>query len=116
MHRSGRTPGDCGSWQTPTKLSGYRPQTRATRSLQISDHSRLVASVPMWCAMKLARGEKIVRSVPRSRCIFSCAFSRLARISSSAMTSSPRAGDFAGSSSAATCRLRHASSAAGAVV
>ena len=35
--------------------------------------------------MAEARGEKIVRSVPRSRCSFSCAFSRLSRIWSSLM-------------------------------
>ena len=31
----------------------------------------LVSESPMWCAMPLARGEKIVRSVPRSRCSLS---------------------------------------------
>src|SRR3954466_6570589 len=63
---AGGTPGDCGNWQTPTKLSGYKPQTRLIRSLQTRDHSRLVVSLPTWCAIAEARGEKIVRSVPRS--------------------------------------------------
>ncbi len=44
---AGGTPGDCGSMHTPTKFFGYRPTTRAIRSLLICDHSRLVASVPM---------------------------------------------------------------------
>jgi hypothetical protein len=34
--------------------------------LQIADHVALTLKSPMWCAMKLARGEKIVRSLPRS--------------------------------------------------
>ena len=45
----------------------------------------------MWCAMPDARGEKIVRSVPRSRCNLSCAPSTLARNSSSLILSA--AGD-----------------------
>ncbi len=55
---TGAAPGDCGNWQTPTKLSGYKSQTRLMRSLQTRDHSRLVDSVPMWCAIAEARGEK----------------------------------------------------------
>ena len=116
MQLSGRTPGDCGNWQTPMKLSGKSWQTRWTRSLHSADHSRLTDSSPMWCAMKLARGEKIVTSVPRSRCIRSWAFSRLWRIASSETTSSDRFGAFAGSPIAAIWRLRQASSSAGAVV
>jgi hypothetical protein len=40
-------------------------------SLQTSDHARLVAASPTWCAIPAARGEKIVTSVPRSRCSLS---------------------------------------------
>ena len=43
----------------------------------------------MWCPIQLARGEKIVRSVPRSRCSLSCALSRLSRISSSLIEIGP---------------------------
>ena len=86
------------------------------RSLHTRDHSRLVAASPMWCAIALARGEKIVTSVPRSRCILSCAPSRLARISSSLIASEARDGALAGSPIAAICSLRQASSAGGAVV
>ena len=36
------------------------------------DHSMPIASVPTWCAMPAARGEKMVRSQPRSFWSFSC--------------------------------------------
>jgi hypothetical protein len=59
--------------------------------------------------MEPARGEKNVRSVPRSRWMRSWFFSRVSRISSSDMRSGP-------GSWPATWRLRHSQSAAGAVV
>ena len=82
---AGGVPGTCGSWHTPAKLSGYSVTARWIMSLQISDQYLLAGSLPSWCAMPAARGEKIVRSVPRSRCSLSCAPSRLSRISSSEM-------------------------------
>ncbi len=56
--------------------------------------------------MALARGEKIVRSVPRSRCILSCAASRLSRIWSSLIAGAPFAGVCLPASSSASWRLR----------
>ena len=60
-------PGVCGNWQTPTKFSGYSVHTRWITSLQISVQKRLVVALPSWWAIPAARGEKTVRSVPRSR-------------------------------------------------
>jgi len=48
----------------------------------------LVSKLPMWCAMKLARGEKIVRSLPRSRIFLSWLVSIDSRSSSSLIRSS----------------------------
>ena len=62
-----------------------------------------------------ARGEKMVTSVPRSRCSFSCAFSRLSRISSSLMRGSA-GGVPPAPFHAASCASRNVCSAAGAVV
>ena len=45
MHSVGDTPGDCGSWQTPMKLSGNMVQTRWTRSFTVRLHWMLVRSV-----------------------------------------------------------------------
>src|SRR6188474_3067737 len=59
-HVFGSTPGDCGSMPQPAKCAGNRPATRWISSLQIAAHVELVLKPPMWCAMKLARGEKIV--------------------------------------------------------
>src|SRR5215471_8226238 len=42
----GGTPGDCGSWQTPTKFQGNNPHTRWIRSLETSAQTRLVFSFP----------------------------------------------------------------------
>src|SRR6185436_12148886 len=112
----GSTPGDCGSWQTPTKFSGYNRQTRWMSSLQCSLQCLLVVSLPTWWPMALARGEKIVTSVPRERCNLSCAFSRESRIWSSLTAMLPLAGASAGVFSASVCCLRQALSGSGAVV
>ena len=72
MQFFGGTPGCCGSWPTGAKLSGSSVQMRWIRSLRHRDHSMPVASVPTWCAMPAARGEKMVRSEPRSFCSLSC--------------------------------------------
>src|SRR5207248_222887 len=63
----GASPCVCGNWHTPMKFFGNAVQTRWMRSLQICVHSRLTAKSPIWCPIPEARGEKIVRSVPRSR-------------------------------------------------
>jgi len=70
----------------------------------------------MWCAMKLARGLKIVRSLPRSRISRSWFFSIDSRSSSSLIFSSPALGINDGSLMPAICRLRQSSRALGAVV
>ena len=70
----------------------------------------------MWCAMKLARGLKMVRSLPRSRIRRSWLVSMDSRSSSSLIFSSLALGICAGSAMPAICRLRHCSSALGAVV
>ena len=70
----------------------------------------------MWCAMKLARGLKIVRSLPRSFIRRSWLFSIDSRSSSSLIFSSATLGIDAGSLMPAICRLRQSSSAFGAVV
>jgi len=100
----------------PAKRSGYREATRWHSSLQMADHAALVAKSPMWCAMKLARGEKIVRSMSRSSIFLSWLASMVSRRSSSLMESSLARGAAAGSPSASIWRLRQASSAFGAVV
>src|SRR5215213_8080457 len=66
MHVLGSTPGDCGNIAAPIKLSGKSWLTRAQSSLQIADHVEDTLKSPIWCAMKLARGLKMVRSLPRS--------------------------------------------------
>src|SRR4026207_336323 len=53
-------------------------------------HVELVWKSPMWCAMKLARGEKIVRSMPRS-CIFFSWLSAMLWRSSSSVVARPAA-------------------------
>src|SRR5688572_10653953 len=40
------TPGDWGSWHTPTNVSGYRSTTRLMRSLHAIAHRRLTDSSP----------------------------------------------------------------------
>ncbi len=47
------------------KCSGKQLATRKHSSLQIAAQVDETWKSPMWWAMKLARGEKIVRSVPR---------------------------------------------------
>ena len=64
----------------------------------------------------VARGEKIVRLVPRSRWNFSCAPSTLSRNSSSLIFSPARDGFCAGSLMAATWCLRKSCSFCGSVV
>ena len=70
----------------------------------------------MWWAMKLARGEKMVRSEPRSFIWRSWFFSMDSRSSSSLIFSSETFGMAEGSLIAAIWRLRQSSSALGAVV
>jgi hypothetical protein len=52
-------------------------------SLQACVQCRLVVSVPTWCAMPAARGEKSVRSTPRFLWMASWFVSMVSRISSS---------------------------------
>jgi len=112
----GSTPGDWGSIAAPMKWSGNSWLTRWQSSLQIAAQVALVSKFPMWCAMKLARGENTVRSLPRSFILASWFFSIDSRMSSSLIFSSEAFGATDGSFSPATCRLRQSSSALGAVV
>ena len=66
MQVFGSTPGDCGSIATGTKWSGNSWLTRKHSSLQIAAQVDDTLKSPMWWAMKLARGENSVRSLPRS--------------------------------------------------
>ena len=66
MHVAGSTPGDCGSMATGTKCSGNKVETLKHSSLQIAAQVEDTAKSPMWCAMKDARGENKVMSLPRS--------------------------------------------------
>src|SRR3954466_11714518 len=66
MQVFGSTPGDWGSIPTGTKLSGKSLLTRKHSSLQIAAQVDDTLKSPMWCAMKLARGENRVMSLPRS--------------------------------------------------
>jgi hypothetical protein len=70
----------------------------------------------MWCDMPEARGEKMVRLVPRSRWNLSWAPSTLARSSSSLIRSAAADGLFAGSLIAAIWPLRKSWSFCGSVV
>ena len=76
----------------------------------------LTSKSPMWCAMKLARGLKIVRSLPRSFIKRSWLLSMLSRSSSSLIFRLEAFGIDAGSLMPAICALRQFSSAFGAVV
>ena len=67
-------------------------------------------------AMAEARGENMVRSVPRARCNLSCAFSKLSRISSSLILVCALKGTSSPVLRPATCSSRNFCSAAGAVV
>ncbi len=71
---------------------------------------------PIWCAMKLARGLNIVRSLPRSCIFLSWLLTMLSRSSSSLIFNSLARGLTEGSLMPAICRLRQSSSAFGAVV
>ncbi len=71
---------------------------------------------PMWCAMKLARGEKMVMSEPRSFIRRSWLASMVSRNSSSLIFRSATLGMTDGSWMPAICWLRQFSSALGAVV
>ena len=78
-------------------------------------HARAVAGSGTWCAIDEARGEKSMRSPPRSRRIRSWLPSTLSRIASSLIIAGAGAGT-AGSASAASCASRNSCWAAGAVV
>ena len=78
--------GDWGNMHTPTKVSGNMATTRAIRSLQRIAHSLAIASSPTCGAMADARGEKIVRSAPRSLIRRSWFASIVSRISASLMS------------------------------
>ncbi len=84
----------------------------------IVDHSRLTLSLPIWWPMPEARGEKMVTSVPRSRCNLSWFCSMLSRISSSDIFSAARDGIAALSLplAAAVCSLRKRCRSLGSVV
>ena len=84
--------------------------------MQIAAQVLETSKSPMWWAMKLARGLKIVRSLPRSRILASWLVSIVSRSSSSLIFRSDTFGFSAGSWMPAICRLRQASSAFGAVV
>ena len=114
MQLRGDTPAVCGSMQTPTKLRGNSVQTRWISSLQALAQASEVAASPRWCPMPAARGEKIVRSVPRSCCSFNWPPTMLARISSS--LTAGRGGAARPSPCAAICSVRHASCWRGDVV
>src|SRR5258707_6173840 len=47
MQFEGGTPGDCGSWHTPMKFSGYSEHTRWISSLLTCDQTRLVSASSM---------------------------------------------------------------------
>ena len=114
MQLRGDTPALCGSMQTPMKLRGNKVQTRWISSLQAVAQASLVDASPRWCPIPAARGEKIVRSVPRSCCTFNCPLTMVARISSSVIAG--RGGAGRPSLWAATCSVRHASCWRGDVV
>src|SRR5687767_6693096 len=108
MQFFGGTPGCCGSCPTGAKLSGSNVQMRCIKSFDRRDHSMPVASVPTWCAMPAARGEKMVRSEPRSFCSLSWGSTLFTR-SSSVIPSSAVAGFRIGSARPASCLKRNAS-------
>ena len=88
----------------PTKCSGNMRLTRWQSSLQIDAQTEEVEKSPMWWAMKLARGLKIVMSEPRSRMNLSWLVSIDSRSSSSLMRRLAGFGTREGSDSAAVCR------------
>ena len=90
MQFFGETRALCGSIATPMKFFGNSEQTRWISSLQALAQASLVAASPRWWPMPAARGEKIVRSVPRSRCTLSWPPSIVWRISSSVIARARR--------------------------
>ena len=116
MQVAGSTPGDWGSMAAGMKWSGKSWLTRKQSSLQIAAQVADTLKSPMWWAMKLARGLKMVRSEPRSFMRRSWFCSMLSRNSSSLIFSSLTLGLRDGSLMPAICRLRQFSSALGAVV
>jgi len=116
MQVAGSTPGDCGSIAAVTKCSGKSWATRWQSSLQIAAQALETSKSPMWCAMKLARGEKIVRSEPRSRIRRNWLVSIVSRSSSSLIRRSDALGMTEGSAIPAIWRSRQSARACGAVV
>jgi hypothetical protein len=116
MQLFGSTPGLCGSIAAGMKWSGNSRATRTHSSLQIAAQVDETLKSPMWWAMKLARGLKIVRSLPRSRISRSWFVSIDSRSSSSLIFRSTTFGLSPGSLMPAICWLRQFSSAFGAVV
>src|SRR5690606_117068 len=88
--------GDCGSKADMAYAPGNSVATRWHSWLQIADQVLDTWKSPMWWAMKLARGEKIVRSEPRSRIRRSWLVSMLSRNSSSLMRRSEGLGRLEG--------------------
>ena len=70
----------------------------------------------MWWAMKLARGEKMVKSEPRSFMNFNWFASSVSRISSSLIFKSATFGAWLGLFKVAICFSRQSAKALGAVV
>ncbi|MCY1543278.1 hypothetical protein D9M68_790890 [compost metagenome] len=97
MQVAGSTPGLCGSMATGTKWSGNSVETRKQSSLQIAAQVLETLKSPMWCAMKLARGENSVMSLPRSFISLSWLVSMDSRSSSSLIFRSATFGITAGS-------------------
>ena len=98
------------------KWSGNNSATRKHISLQIAAQVDEVWKSPMWWAMKLARGLKMVRSLPRSRILASWFNSIVSRSSSSPIFRSLAFGITVASLIPAICWVRQFSSALGAVV
>ncbi len=103
MQVLGSTPGLCGSIAAGVKRSGNNWLTRQQSSLQIAAQVLLTSKSPMWWAMKLARGLKIVRSLPRSFIRRNWLASMVSRNSSSVIFRSETRGFAAGSLIDAIC-------------
>src|SRR5574343_701238 len=114
MQVLGSTPGDWGSMAAPMKLSGNNSLTRKHNSLQIAAQVAEVLKSPMWWAMKLARGEKMVRSEPRSFMSLSWLVSMDSRNSSSLIFRLLGSGAWLGALSDRICWSRQAPRGAGA--
>ena len=103
MQVSGATPGLWGSIAAGMKWSGNRRLTRKHSSLRIAAQVDDTSKSPMWWAMKLARGLKIVRSEPRAFICLSWLASIVSRISSSEIFRSETLGLADGSVMPAIC-------------